>query len=169
MGFPVIPLAVGALATVAAKPLMYGSGAHLFSSADPAGEDAATTAALKKTITKVYDQLKASGWRYSINNYITGGACVQATADRGKYLQSFLPTTWTILSCTVDAPRPFKDHGETGSHTFNVVRCDDPKNQKTHYWIADTYVILYVQYLGSSLPSDMFITPQTSELKGTAK
>ncbi|HVS37949.1 MAG TPA: hypothetical protein VMS17_20485 [Gemmataceae bacterium] len=137
---------------------------------EPIGVDAATKAYLDETVQKVYDALNQSGSRFSMSTYVPKGkACVQATEARGEYIAGYLPPTWTVLSYTVDLPSTMlQNYFETkeGPHTYNVIRWDDPKTKLSHYWIADTYVRLYVKYIGNHPPDGAHLTPLSVSLRG---
>jgi hypothetical protein len=151
MPFPIVAVAFGAVAAAATPYLLYGSVAYLPDT--PSGMDAATLKLTEDALLVVHQGLVKRGWDFSITTHVPAGkSCVEASESRCRFIAGLLSDKWEVFSCTVSA----------GTHTFNVVK------YQNHHWIVDSYLIVYVKYIGSSIPSGMAITPGNSIWRGSA-
>jgi hypothetical protein len=151
MPFPIVAVAVGAVAVAVTPYLLYGSLAYLPDV--PSSMDAASFKSAEDALAVVHTNLIAHSWDYAVTNHVPyGKSCVEASESRGPFIAGLLSSEWEVFSCTVSA----------GTHTFNVVRF------KGNYWIVDSYVIVYIKYIGGSIPVGMAITPMSRSYRGRA-
>ena len=151
MPFPIVAVAFGAVAAAATPYVLYGSVAYLPDV--PSGMDAATLRYTENRLGVVHEGLVKRGWDFSVTTHVPAGkSCVEASESRGRFIAGLLSDRWEVFCCTVSA----------GTHTFNVVKFQN------HHWIVDSYVIVYVKYIGRSIPSGMAITPLSSSWRGSA-
>lgn len=156
MPFPIVAVAVGAVAAASLPYLLYGQVAY-FPSDDPTEMDPATLKSVNDALMSVHQKLVERGSEFGITQHVPAGkSCVEASEKRGSFIASLLSNKWQVFSYTVSAE----------THTFNVVRYDD--HRQIHYWIIDSYLIVYIKYVGSSPPVGMTQTPQSKSYWGHA-
>ncbi len=152
MPFPIVAVAVGAIAVAVTPYLLYGSVVYLPDVSSTM--DAASFKSAEAALAVVHQKLVAQGWTYSLPNYVPyGKSCVEASDSRAPFIASLLPSDWEVFSCTVSS----------GTHTFNVV-CF-----KGNYWLVDSYLIVYLKYLGSYIPGGMAQTPMSKFCRGSSR
>lgn len=152
MAFPVVAVAVFSAAAAALPYMLYGHNAY-FPSDEPNDLDAATLKSVNDALMAVHQKLIEKGSEYSISKHaFSGESCVEASEKRAAFIASLLSNQWEVWSCTVNVM----------THTFNVVKF------KNHLWIVDSYLIVYVKYIGISLPADIIMTPGANKYHGTA-
>jgi len=152
MPFPIVAVAFGVAAAAVTPYLLFGSVAY--SSDTPSGMDAATLKTAEDALALVHQNLVSHGWDYGITKHLYyKKSCVEASASRAPFIAGLLSSQWEVFSCTVSA----------GTHTFNVVKFNN------HYWIVDSYVFVYIKYIGNAIPAGMAITPMSQSYRGSAK
>lgn len=153
MAFPIVAVAVFSGAALALPYILYGRSSY-FPSDEPNSLDAPTLKSVNDTLMGVHQKLVEKGSEYSILKHVPfGKSCVEASEKRAAFIASLLSNQWEVLSCTVNIM----------THTFNIVKF------KNHIWIVDSYVIVYIKYVGTSLPADIIMTPQSRKYHGTAQ